>query len=111
MLNPSRGALIALTALLGACASNPPPGPKPKPDLTPRLSALPTPGRASFDCSGALPEVHRQVCASDALAAQDRTLAELLHKRLDQLDLCHRYHQSDLFVLCFLYFQLGLFHR
>ena len=87
MLNPSRGALIALTALLGACASNPPPGPKPKPDLTPRLSALPTPGRASFDCSGALPEVHRQVCASDALAAQDRALAELLHKRLDQLDL------------------------
>tara|TARA_Y100000780_G_scaffold30303_2_gene24849 strand:- start:4078 stop:6687 length:2610 start_codon:yes stop_codon:yes gene_type:complete len=87
MLNLSRSALIALTALLGACASSPPPGPKPKPDLTPRLSSLPAPGRASFDCSGALPEVHRQICDNDSLAAQDKALAELLHSRLDELDL------------------------
>lgn len=86
MLNPSRIALAVSVILLSACASAPVP-PKPKPDLTPRLSALPAPGRASFDCSGALPEVHRQICANDALAAQDRALASLLHKRIDNLDL------------------------
>ncbi|MEL0167446.1 MAG: ankyrin repeat domain-containing protein [Pseudomonadaceae bacterium] len=86
MLILSRIALAVSVVGLSACASAPVP-PKPKPDLTPRLSALPAPGRASFDCSGALPEVHRQICANDGLAAQDRELAAVLYNRLGSMDL------------------------
>lgn len=86
MMTPSRIALAVSVIVLSACASAPVP-PKPEPDLTPRLSALPAPGRASFDCSGALPEVHRQICANDGLSAQDRELTTLLHQRLNSMDL------------------------
>ena len=86
MFIPTRIVLASSVILLSACASAPVP-PKPKPDLTPRLSALPDAGRASFDCSGALPEVHRQICASDSLAARDQELTTLLHQRVNALDL------------------------
>ncbi|MEH6566281.1 MAG: ankyrin repeat domain-containing protein [Halopseudomonas sp.] len=79
--------MLAVTiAALGACATAPPP-PAPKPDLTPRLTPLNADTKASFECSGALPAVHRQICASDALALQDKELAGYLRKRIDQLDL------------------------
>lgn len=86
MFIPTRIVLASSVILLSACASAPVP-PKPKPDLTPRLSALPDAGRASFDCSGALPEVHRHICASDSLAARDQELTTLLHQRVNALDL------------------------
>lgn len=78
--------LAATLATLGACASAPVPGPA-KPDLTPKLTPLNAATKASFECAGALPAVHRQICASDALASQDKELAAYLRKRIDQLDL------------------------
>ncbi len=77
--------LAATLAALGACVSAPPP-PPPKPDLTPKLTPLNADTKASFECAGALPAVHRQICASDALAQQDKDLANYLRKRIDQLD-------------------------
>ena len=77
--------LAATLATLGACASAPVPGPA-KPDLTPKLTPLNADTKASFECAGALPAVHRQICASDALAQQDKDLANYLRKRIDQLD-------------------------
>ena len=78
--------LAATLATLGACASAPVPGPA-KPDLTPKLTPLNADTKASFECAGALPSVHRQICSSDPLALQDKELAVYLRKRIDQLDL------------------------
>ena len=77
--------LAATLAALSACVSAPPP--PPKPDLTPKLTPLNPDTKASFECAGALPDVHRQICASDALALQDKDLAVYLHKLTDRLDL------------------------
>lgn len=78
--------LAASLAALGACVGAPVAGPPP-PDLTLRLTPPKPDTRASFDCVGALPAVHRQICASDALAQQDKALAAFLRKRLTELDL------------------------
>lgn len=77
--------LAATLAALSACVSAPPP--PPKPDLTPKLTPLNPDTKASFECAGALPDVHRQICASDALALQDKDLAVYLHTLTDRLDL------------------------
>ena len=77
--------LAATLAALSACVSAPPP--PPKPDLTPKLTPLNPDTKASFECAGALPDVHRQICASNALALQDKDLAVYLHKLTDRLDL------------------------
>src|SRR5690606_33345495 len=78
--------LAVSLAALGGCVGAPPPGPQ-QPDLTPKLTPRNAETRASFDCAGALPAVHRQICASDALALQDKMLIEYLRKQIDQLDM------------------------
>lgn len=79
--------MLALSlAALGACVGAPPPGP-PEPDLTLRLTPRQPDTKASFDCAGVLPAVHRQICASDTLAQQDKALAAYLRRQLDQMDL------------------------
>ena len=78
--------LASLVALLSACAA-PVPGPQEFHDFTPRLQEVRAQTRASFECGGALPAVHRQVCASDDLSRLDRELVELQRQRLRTLDL------------------------
>lgn len=71
--------------LLGGCVSAPP-APVQTPEA-PQVLPPPVSMRASFACSGALPEVHWQICTSDALASLDRQLAERVHQRVQELDL------------------------
>lgn len=86
MSNPHRLVLAVALATLGACVSGPTTSPV-KEDPAPRLTPLNADTKASFACSGALPAVHRQICADDALALQDKDLVAGLRARLQQLDL------------------------
>lgn len=76
---------MALGILLVGCAGQAVP-PKPAVDTSPRLRATAEPGLASFDCSGALPAVHRQICADETLAQLDRQLISHYHRLRQELD-------------------------
>lgn len=80
---PASCALI-ITALLVGCAAPVPP--KPPIDTTPKLRQPVLQTRASFDCNGALPDVHRQICADDDLARLDRQLVADFHRISGELD-------------------------
>lgn len=82
----NRVMLAASLATLGACVSPPPAGPQ-QVDFTPRLTPAQPDTRASFECSGALPAVHRQICADDELARQDKALAESVRALFQRGDL------------------------
>ncbi|WP_193075084.1 ankyrin repeat domain-containing protein [Pseudomonas sp. FME51] len=75
--------LIA-AALLGGCAAPVPP--KPPIDTTPKARPAVQQTRASFACTGALPAVHRQICADDALAQMDKALVQKQHRLQHELD-------------------------
>ena len=75
---------LAMTALLVGCAAPVPP--KPPVDTTPKLRPPVQQTRASFDCSGALPDVHRHICADDDLALLDRQLVAAHHRSAQNLD-------------------------
>lgn len=75
----------ALAVWLSGCAA-PVSGPVAFHDTTPRLPSAPAQTAASFECGGALPAVHRQICASDSLSALDRELVDSYRTRLGQLD-------------------------
>lgn len=80
---PASFALV-MTALLVGCAAPVPP--KPPVDTTPKLRPPVQQTRASFDCSGALPDVHRQICSDDELALLDRQLMTSHHRLSGELD-------------------------
>lgn len=92
MLHISRtnAALLATAvavAFLSGCAGQPVAGPV---DNTPPPPSLPTERAstlASFECGGALPEVHRQICASDDLSRADRQLHEQHRTRVQATDI------------------------
>lgn len=75
---------LILTGMLAGCAAPVPP--KPPVDTTPKLRQPVVQTRASFACEGALPKVHRQICADDGLAQLDRTLVHRQHQLKQQLD-------------------------
>ena len=75
----------ALAVLIAGCAA-PVSGPVAFHDTQPRLAQTQAETRASFECGGALPAVHRQICASEALSAQDKQLVELYRQRAQSLD-------------------------
>ena len=75
---------LITAALLGGCAAPVPP--KPPIDTTPKTRPALQQTRASFDCLGALPAVHRQICADDALAEMDKALLLEQHRLQQQLD-------------------------
>ena len=81
MLRPV--ALIA-AVLLTACAAPVPP--KPPIDKTPKAPSTLVQTRASFDCTGALPAVHRQICTDDQLARLDKELVARQHQLQQELD-------------------------
>lgn len=89
-LTRSHVALLATAisaAFLGGCAGQPVAGPV---DNTPPPPSLPTERattKASFECSGALPEVHRQICASDELSRLDRQLDAQQRARVQATDM------------------------
>lgn len=74
--------LAVLTAGLVACTT-------PEPASTPLVPPPQpqAPSLASFDCTGALPALHQQICASDSLARLDKQLVEQYRNRLRGLDL------------------------
>lgn len=76
---------LIVAALLAGCATEPVP-PKPPVDMTPKLRQALIQTRASFDCSGALPSVHQQICADDQLAQLDRQLVARQHQLQQELD-------------------------
>ena len=78
--------LAAAAVALAGCAA-PVSGPVVYDDPTPRIQQPRVETLASFECGGALPAVHRQICASDSLSRQDRQLAEQVRARLRDLDL------------------------
>src|SRR5690606_20087691 len=78
------GSMI-IAALLVGCAAPVPP--KPPLDTTPKARQPSPSTRASFACSGALPAVHRQICADDALAKLDKDLVARQHQLQQALDL------------------------
>ena len=89
-LTRSHAALLATAvsvAFLSGCASEPVAGPV---DYKPPPPSLPTERattKASFECGGALPEVHRQICASDELSRLDRQLHERHRSRVQATDM------------------------
>lgn len=89
-LTRSNAALLATAvsvAFLSGCAGQPVAGPV---DNTPPPPSLPTERattKASFECGGALPPVHRQICASDDLSLADRQLHEQHRARVQATDM------------------------
>lgn len=75
---------LILSGVLAGCAAPVPP--KPPVDTTPKLRQAIVQTRASFDCQGALPKVHQQICADDQLAQLDRNLIDRQHQLKQQLD-------------------------
>ncbi|SDU04594.1 ankyrin repeat domain-containing protein [Halopseudomonas salegens] len=67
--------LLASAMLLSACAASPPPQ-LPPTEPGPRVLQDRPSTRASFACTGALPAVHRQICASDSLSQLERQVTE-----------------------------------
>ena len=76
--------ILIAAALLGGCAAPVPP--KPPVDTTPKARPALQQTRASFDCMGVLPAVHRQICADDALAEMDKALVLEQHRLQQELD-------------------------
>lgn len=76
----------ALATLISGCAA-PVSGPVAFHDATPRLAQPQAQTRASFECGGALPAVHRHICSSDELSAQDKQLADQYRSLLQKLDI------------------------
>lgn len=80
-----RTGLAGVTALLAACST---------PDVVqttptkegPRAFPSVTQGFAGFECSGALPAVHRAICADERLGQADQELTRLYRQRLHRLD-------------------------
>ena len=83
-VNYSAPCALIMAALLTGCAAPVPP--KPPVDTTPQLRPPVQQTRASFDCSGALPDVHRQICIDDDLALLDRQLVASHHRLSAELD-------------------------
>ncbi|KAA0696724.1 DUF1311 domain-containing protein [Halopseudomonas laoshanensis] len=85
---PSRAkqAVPAALALLVAGCAAPVSGPVAYHDTTPRLAEARAETRASFECGGALPAVHRQICASDELSSLDKQLTDQYQRAANQLD-------------------------
>jgi uncharacterized protein YecT (DUF1311 family) len=89
-LTRSNAALLATAvsvAFLSGCAGEPVAGPV---DYKPPPPSLPTDRattKASFECGGALPAVHRQICASDELSRLDRQLLEQYRTRVQAADM------------------------
>lgn len=79
--------LAAAVALLGGCASTPVAGPVDNTPPPPSIPAERAAALTSFECGGALPEVHRQVCASDDLSRADRQLHQQLRARVQSSDM------------------------
>ncbi|SDS33986.1 Ankyrin repeat-containing protein [Halopseudomonas litoralis] len=77
--------LLVIAALLAGCAAPVPP--KPPLDTTPKARQPLPSTKASFACGGALPAVHRQICAADALAQLDKDLVARQHRLQQELDL------------------------
>jgi len=75
---------LIIVGLLAGCAAPVPP--KPPVDTTPKLRQPVVQTRASFDCNGALPAVHRQICSDDGLAQLDRNLVDRHHQLRYELD-------------------------
>lgn len=80
-------ALASTIMLLSACATEPVSGPVPFHDNTPRAVTPRGQTLASFQCTGALPAVHRHVCASQSLAQLDRQVDELYRAQSRRSDL------------------------
>ena len=76
-------ALLAAVLLAGCAAPVPP---KPPVDTTPKLRSPVTQTRASFDCNGALPRVHQQICVDDGLAQLDRSVVLQQYQLQQELD-------------------------
>lgn len=80
-----RFGLISAAAMLSACGTSDVIQVKPV-DTTPRrFQALPE-ATTSFECSGALPAVHRAICSSEALAEADKALVRQYRERRQGLD-------------------------
>lgn len=77
---------LLASAILVGCATEPVSGPVEFHDFTPRIQESRTQTLASFECGGALPAVHRQICASEELSRMDRALVEQQRERLQGLD-------------------------
>jgi len=77
-------ALLVAVVLLGGCAAPVPP--KPPIDTTPKARQPLPQTRASFDCNGALPAVHRQICADETLARLDKELIAQQHRLQQEVD-------------------------
>ena len=75
--------LLASAVLLSACATPPPPPPS---EPAPRVLQDRPSTQASFSCTGALPAVHRQICASDQLSQLEREVTENYHQLRQNLD-------------------------
>lgn len=89
MLSRSRFNLALLAtavALLSGCTSTPVAGPVDNTPPPPSIPSERTSTLASFECGGALPEVHRQICASDELSRADRQLHDQHRARVQSSD-------------------------
>ncbi|MFO7705083.1 MAG: lysozyme inhibitor LprI family protein, partial [Halopseudomonas sp.] len=80
-----QAAPAALALMVAGCAA-PVSGPVAFHDTTPRLAQPRAETRASFECGGALPAVHRQICASDDLSALDKALTDQYRALTNRLD-------------------------
>lgn len=79
--------LAGAVALVSACAIEPVSGPVAFHDPTPRAVTPRGETPASFECAGALPAVHRHLCASQELARLDRQTDQAYRQLVRQSDL------------------------
>ncbi|QJD58420.1 hypothetical protein HG264_05605 [Pseudomonas sp. gcc21] len=86
LIVPRSAVLAGAFAMLGGCVSEPVSGPVPFHDNTPRSYAPKPQTLASFACSGALPAVHQQICASEPLSRLDHQLIDQYRQKLRELD-------------------------
>ncbi|QIB52352.1 ankyrin repeat domain-containing protein [Pseudomonas sp. OIL-1] len=86
LIVPRSAVLAGALALLGGCVSEPVSGPVPFHDNTPRSYTDKPQTLASFACGGALPAVHQQICASEALSRLDHQVVDQYRQKLRELD-------------------------
>lgn len=86
LIVPRSTVLAGALALLSGCVTEPVSGPVPFHDTTPRGYTDKPQTLASFACSGALPAVHQQICASESLSRLDRQVVDHYRQKLRKLD-------------------------